>query len=69
MLAGLTPTEIGFLIAILIAAGVVSGLFAGLFGVGGGAILVPVLYELLFSGALARWLVRKREPQPIATAA
>jgi uncharacterized membrane protein YfcA len=46
MLAGLTPTEIGFLIAILIAAGVVSGLFAGLFGVGGGAILVPVLYEL-----------------------
>lgn len=46
MLVGLTLTEIISLIAILIAAGVVSGLFAGLFGVGGGAILVPVLYEL-----------------------
>ena len=46
MLEGLTPTEIISLVAILIAAGVVSGLFAGLFGVGGGAILVPVLYEL-----------------------
>lgn len=46
MLAGLTLTEIISLVAILIAAGVVSGLFAGLFGVGGGAILVPVLYEL-----------------------
>jgi uncharacterized membrane protein YfcA len=46
MLAGLSITEIVTLVAILIAAGVVSGLFAGLFGVGGGAILVPVLYEL-----------------------
>ena len=46
MLAGLTLPEILTLVAILVAAGVVSGLFAGLFGVGGGAILVPVLYEL-----------------------
>lgn len=46
MIAGLTSGEIVVLVAILIAAGVVSGLFAGLFGVGGGAILVPVLYEL-----------------------
>lgn len=46
MLGSLTLTEIISLVAILIAAGVVSGLFAGLFGVGGGAILVPVLYEL-----------------------
>lgn len=30
----------------LIAAGVVSGLLAGLFGVGGGAILVPVFYQV-----------------------
>lgn len=46
MLAALSMTEIITLVAILVAAGVVSGLFAGLFGVGGGAILVPVLYEL-----------------------
>jgi uncharacterized protein len=34
------------LAAILVAAGIASGLLAGLFGVGGGAVLVPVLYQL-----------------------
>lgn len=34
----------------LLGAGLVSGLLAGLFGIGGGAVLVPVLYELF--GAL-----------------
>jgi uncharacterized protein len=34
------------LVAVLVAAGVASGLLAGLFGVGGGAVLVPVLYQL-----------------------
>jgi uncharacterized protein len=43
---GLTLGEFVPLIAILIAAGVASGLLAGLFGVGGGAVLVPVLYQL-----------------------
>jgi len=27
------------------AAGVVTGILAGLFGIGGGAVIVPVLYE------------------------
>jgi multidrug efflux pump len=31
--------------------------------------LVPVLYELLFSGSLARGLARSREPQSIASPA
>lgn len=31
----------------LVAAGVVSGLLAGIFGIGGGGIIVPVLYEAL----------------------
>jgi uncharacterized protein len=34
------------LIGILVGAGIASGLLAGLFGVGGGAVLVPVLYQL-----------------------
>lgn len=34
------------LAAALLAGGVVAGLFAGLFGVGGGVIVVPVLYEV-----------------------
>jgi uncharacterized membrane protein YfcA len=38
--------EIAFLIVGLLAAGAVTGLLAGVFGVGGGAIIVPVLYEL-----------------------
>ena len=42
------PVEeiIGFALAIA-AAGVVSGLLAGVFGIGGGAILVPVFYQVL----------------------
>lgn len=31
----------------LLAAGVVAGILAGIFGIGGGAVLVPVLYQLL----------------------
>lgn len=38
--------EILFLIASLAAAGAVTGVLAGVFGVGGGALIVPVLYEL-----------------------
>ncbi len=35
----------GFVIAMVVA-GIFAGLFAGLFGIGGGAILVPVFYQL-----------------------
>jgi uncharacterized membrane protein YfcA len=38
--------EIAWLAAALLAGGVVTGLLAGLFGIGGGAIVVPVLYEV-----------------------
>lgn len=40
------PGHLAILAASLLAAGVVSGLLAGLFGVGGGAVMVPVLFEL-----------------------
>ena len=39
-------TEIMMFSAALVAAGAVAGLLAGLFGVGGGAILVPVFYQV-----------------------
>jgi uncharacterized protein len=45
-MASLPVTELIWLALTLVAAGVVMGLFAGLFGVGGGAIVIPVLYEV-----------------------
>jgi len=38
--------EIALLVAAVMAAGVATGILAGLFGIGGGAIIVPVLYEV-----------------------
>ena len=46
MIAGLTTADIVWLVAILLVAGAATGFLAGLFGVGGGGVLVPVLYEL-----------------------
>jgi hypothetical protein len=38
--------ELLWLASAVMAAGVVTGILAGLFGIGGGAVIVPVLYEL-----------------------
>ncbi|WP_284619500.1 sulfite exporter TauE/SafE family protein [Aquabacterium humicola] len=46
----LDPIQLAWLAAALAVAGCVTGVLAGLFGVGGGAVLVPVLYEVF--GAL-----------------
>jgi uncharacterized membrane protein YfcA len=43
---GVPIGELSALAAAIIAGGVVTGLLAGLFGIGGGAIIVPVLYEI-----------------------
>src|SRR3984893_7335483 len=45
MVAGLTASELTELALLLVAVGILSGFLAGLFGIGGGAILVPVFYE------------------------
>src|SRR5215216_8064990 len=44
-IAGLGVTEIVELALMLITVGALAGFFAGIFGIGGGAILVPVFYE------------------------
>jgi uncharacterized membrane protein YfcA len=44
-LAGLNISEVLELALLLVAVGTLSGFLAGLFGIGGGAILVPVFYE------------------------
>src|SRR6476469_4057410 len=43
--AGLNVAALIELALMLVAVGAVSGFFAGVFGIGGGAILVPVFYE------------------------
>ena len=44
-MAGLSASGIVELGLLLIATGALSGFLAGLFGIGGGAVLVPVFYE------------------------
>ena len=46
MIAGVSLNEIMLLAALIGVAGVVTGILAGLFGIGGGALIVPVLYEV-----------------------
>jgi uncharacterized membrane protein YfcA len=46
MIAGIPLNDLIFLAVALMAAGAATGLLAGVFGVGGGAVIVPVLYEV-----------------------
>jgi uncharacterized membrane protein YfcA len=43
---GVPPGEIALLAIAILASGVVTGVLAGLFGIGGGAVIVPVLFEV-----------------------
>jgi uncharacterized membrane protein YfcA len=43
---GIAGGDLLWLAAAVMAAGVVTGILAGLFGIGGGAVIVPVLYEV-----------------------
>jgi uncharacterized membrane protein YfcA len=45
MLLGAPFGELLWLAAAVVGAGIITGLLAGLFGIGGGAVIVPVLYE------------------------
>jgi uncharacterized protein len=46
VLSSIPWSELALLAAVIVAGGVVTGILAGLFGIGGGAIIVPVLYEV-----------------------
>jgi len=46
MIFGVGLNEIAWLAAAIVVAGVITGILAGLFGIGGGAVIVPVLYEV-----------------------
>jgi uncharacterized membrane protein YfcA len=46
MISGLPLSEIATLAAALVAGGLLMGFLAGLLGIGGGGIVVPILYEL-----------------------
>jgi len=45
-MAGVTVTELVWLAVAVMMAGIVTGILAGLFGIGGGAVIVPVLFEV-----------------------
>lgn len=46
MLMGYPVSELAWLAALIVVGGVITGFLAGLFGVGGGGVIVPVLYEV-----------------------
>ena len=45
MIAGLNTSQLVELVLLLVMTGALAGFLAGIFGIGGGAVLVPVLYE------------------------
>src|SRR3954470_9041159 len=46
MILGVPISELVVLALAIVAGGIVTGILAGLFGIGGGALIVPVLYEV-----------------------
>ena len=46
MILGVPLSELFWLALAIVVGGVITGLLAGLFGIGGGAVIVPVLYEV-----------------------
>ena len=46
MVVGVPVAELAWLAAAIVVGGIVTGILAGLFGIGGGALIVPVLYEV-----------------------
>ena len=45
MILGMSAGEVALMTAVLLIGGAITGYLAGLFGIGGGGVLVPILYE------------------------
>ena len=70
VLTGVPFSELALLAGAIMAGGVVTGILAGLFGIGGGAIIVPVLYEVYRAlGVPERLLLGPGRLDPIRTTA
>jgi hypothetical protein len=62
---GIPLFDLAWLVVALLAAGAITGLLASVFGVGGGAVAVPILYELfriLEAGRGAHAALRRHLP-------
>jgi uncharacterized membrane protein YfcA len=46
MILGVPASEVAWLVALIVCGGALVGVLAGLFGIGGGAVIIPVLYEV-----------------------
>src|SRR5947209_6219668 len=46
MILGVPIVDLAWLALLIVVGGVITGILAGLFGIGGGALIVPVLYEV-----------------------
>lgn len=46
MILGISFNEAAWLIALILGGGALVGVLAGLFGIGGGAVIIPILYEI-----------------------
>src|ERR1700687_6240458 len=46
MLFGIPLSELAWLALAILVGGIATGILAGVFGIGGGAVIVPVLYEI-----------------------
>jgi uncharacterized protein len=46
MILGIPLNEVVWLVLAILVGGIIAGILAGLFGIGGGGVIVPVLYEL-----------------------
>jgi uncharacterized protein len=53
MIFGVPASELLLLAALILVGGLVTGVLAGLFGIGGGALIVPVLYEVFGAMSVA----------------
>src|SRR5262252_4835099 len=56
MVLGVPMSEVLLLVTLIIVGGFVTGILEGLFGIGGGGLIVPVLYEVFGVLGVPNWV-------------